>query len=189
MSQRSDHDPLLERLAKEAYRHGSFTLASGRSSDHYVNCKPISLSGSGLALLCPALLSLVESDAIAVGGLTLGADPLVSGVALTAAQTGRCLDALIVRKQAKGHGTGAWLEGPLPDQGALVTVLEDVVTTGGSSIKAVEQLRNAGFTVNRVVTIVDREEGGAAAMQTAGLELHSLYRLQDVAAHSRELQR
>lgn len=73
--------------------------------------------------------------------------------------------------------------------GALVTVLEDVVTTGGSSIKAVEQLRNAGFTVNRVVTIVDREEGGAAAMQTAGLELHSLYRLQDVAAHSRELQR
>lgn len=189
MSQRSDHDPLLKRLAKEAYRHGSFTLASGRSSDHYVNCKPISLSGSGLALLCPALLHLVERDAVAVGGLTLGADPLVSGVALTAAQEGRSLDALIVRKQAKGHGTGSWLEGPLPDQGALVTVLEDVVTTGGSSIKAVEQLRNAGYIVRRVVTIVDREEGGAAAMQAAGLELRSLYRLQDVAAHSSELQR
>ena len=90
------------------------------------------------------MLALVEADAAAVGGLTLGADPLVSGVALAAAQGGRTLDALIVRKQAKGHGTGAWLEGPLPEQGALITVLEDVVTTGGSSIKAVEQLRAAG---------------------------------------------
>jgi len=188
MSQRFQHDPLLERLAKEAYRHGSFTLASGRSSHHYVNCKPVSLSGSGLALLCPAMLALVEADAAAVGGLTLGADPLVSGVALVAAQAGRSLDALIVRKEAKGHGTGAWLEGPLPAQGALVTVLEDVVTTGGSSIKAVEQLRAAGYSVNRVVTIVDREEGGAAAMRAAGLELLSLYRLEEVAAQSRELQ-
>ena len=107
-------DTLLNRLATECYRHGTFTLASGRSSDHYVNCKPVALSGSGLALLSPAMLALVEADSVAVGGLTLGADPLVSGVAMAAAQAGRDLDALIVRKQAKGHGTGAWLEGPLP---------------------------------------------------------------------------
>ncbi len=187
MSQPSQSDPLLERLAKEAYRHGNFTLASGRHSRHYVNCKPVSLSGSGLALLCPAMLALVEADAAAVGGLTLGADPLVSGVAFAAALEGRSLNALIVRKQAKGHGTGAWLEGPLPNKGALVTVLEDVVTTGGSSIKAVEQLRAAGYTVNRVVTIVDREEGGLAAMKAADLELNSLYRLQDIAALSHKL--
>lgn len=173
---------LLERLASRAYRHGTFTLASGRTSDHYVNCKPVSLSGEGLALLGEQLLALVEPAAVAVAGLTLGADPLVSAVAMRAALDGRSLDALIVRKEAKGHGTGAWLEGPLPPAGSTVTVLEDVVTTGGSSLKAVQQLREAGYVVNRVVTIVDRQEGGLAAMTAAGLELRSLFLLEEVAA-------
>ncbi len=181
------HDALLQRLARDAYKRGSFTLASGRTSEHYVNCKPVSLSGQGLALLSAAMLSHVEPDAVAVAGLTLGADPLVSGVAMAAALAGRPLDALIVRKEAKGHGTGAWLEGPLPAPGALVTVLEDVVTTGGSSLKAVRQLQNAGYEVRRVVTIVDREEGGASAMQNAGLELVSLFQLSQVAACSEEI--
>jgi len=184
----TDRQVLLERLAREAYRHGKFTLASGRSSEHYVNCKPVALSGSGLALLSPAMLALVDNAAAAVGGLTLGADPLVSGVAMAAAQQGRDLNALIVRKQAKGHGTGAWLEGPLPASGALVTVLEDVVTTGGSSIQAVNQLKEAGYSVRRVVTIVDREEGGQEAMDQAGLELVSLFRLSEVAARAKELE-
>ena len=87
-----------------------------------------------------------------------------------------------MRKEAKGHGTGAWLEGPLPAHGALITVLEDVVTTGGSSLKAVRQLRDAGYEVNRVVTIVDREEGGDAAMAADSLELISLYKLSEIAA-------
>ena len=178
---------LLRHLARAAYRRGQFTLASGRQSEHYVNCKPVSLSGSGLALVSSAMLPLVEPDSVAVAGLTLGADPLVSGVAMTAAAAGRSLDALIVRKQAKGHGTGAWLEGPLPEAGALVTVLEDVVTTGGSSLKAVNQLKEAGYRVQRVVTIVDREEGGAAAMQAAGLDLVSLFLLSEVAACARDL--
>ena len=178
---------LLRHLARAAYRRGQFTLASGRQSEHYVNCKPVSLSGSGLALVSSAMLPLVEPDSVAVAGLTLGADPLVSGVAMTAAAAGRSLDALIVRKQAKGHGTGAWLEGPLPESGALVTVLEDVVTTGGSSLKAVNQLKEAGYRVQRVVTIVDREEGGAAAMQAAGLDLVSLFLLSEVAACARDL--
>jgi orotate phosphoribosyltransferase len=117
-----------------------------------------------------------------VAGLTLGADPLVSAVAMRAALDGRQLDALIVRKQAKGHGTGAWLEGPLPAAGSRITVLEDVVTTGGSSLQAVEQLRQAGYLVERVVTIVDRQEGGLEALQAAQLELRSLYLLEEVAA-------
>ena len=133
------------------------------------------------------MLTLVDEEAMAVGGLTLGADPLVSGVAMAAAQQGRALDALIVRKHAKGHGTGAWLEGPLPEPGARVTVLEDVVTTGGSSIKAVQQLREAGYSVGRVVTIVDREEGGSAAMAAANLELVSLFKLDQVATRAKEL--
>ena len=175
---------LLPLLATKAYRHGQFTLASGRSSNHYVNCKPVSLSGTGLALLGALLLEQVEADARAVAGLTLGADPLVSAVALQAALADRSLDALIVRKEAKGHGTGAWLEGPLPPAGSVITVLEDVVTTGGSSLKAVNQLREAGYTVNRVVTIVDRQEGGLEAMTAAGLELRSLFLLEEVAAAS-----
>jgi len=182
-----DRQILLDRLAREAYRTGQFTLASGLTSEHYVNCKPVALSGSGLALLGPAMLAMVEKEASAVGGLTLGADPLVSGVAMAAAQQGRDLNALIVRKQAKGHGTGAWLEGPLPEAGALVTVLEDVVSTGGSSIQAVNQLKKAGYTVQRVITIVDREQGGREAMDEAGLELVSLFRLNEVAARAREL--
>ena len=173
---------LLPLLASQAYRHGNFTLASGRSSHHYVNCKPVSLSGTGLALLGALMLEQVEAEARAVAGLTLGADPLVSAVAMRAALEGRELNALIVRKEAKGHGTGAWLEGPLPEPGSTITVLEDVVTTGGSSLKAVKQLREAGYTVNRVVTIVDRQEGGVEAMTAAGLELRSLFLLDEVAA-------
>ena len=149
-----------------------------------MNCKPVSLSGEGLALLSVRMLELVEAEAVAVAGLTLGADPLVSGVAQAAALAGRPLDALIVRKEAKGHGTGAWLEGPLPAAGSRITVLEDVVTTGGSSLKAVHQLREAGYTVERVVTIVDRQEGGLEAMTAAGLELRSLFLLEEVAATS-----
>ena len=173
---------LLGLLATRAYRHGNVTLASGRTSSHYVNCKPVSLSGLGLALLSAQMLELVEPGAVAVAGLTLGADPLVSGVAQAAALAGQTLDALIVRKEAKGHGTGAWLEGPLPEPGSRITVLEDVVTTGGSSLKAVKQLREAGYVVERVVTIVDRQEGGLAAMQEGGLELRSLFQLDEVAA-------
>ena len=173
---------LLSLLAERAYRRGQFTLASGRTSEHYVNCKPVSLSGVGLALLGEQLLAEVEEGAAAVAGLTLGADPLVSAVAMAAALAGRDLDALIVRKEAKGHGTGAWLEGPLPAAGARITVLEDVVTTGGSALKAVRQLREAGYVVERVAAIVDRQEGGQAAMEAKGLELRSLFLLEAVSA-------
>ena len=173
---------LLPLLAAQAYRHGAFTLASGRTSHHYVNCKPVSLSGLGLALLGGLMLEQVEPEAVAVAGLTLGADPLVSAVALQAALAGRNLNALIVRNEAKGHGTGAWLEGPLPEAGSRITVLEDVVTTGGSSLKAVRQLREAGYVVERVVTIVDRQEGGLEAMTAADLDLRSLFLLEEVAA-------
>jgi orotate phosphoribosyltransferase len=173
---------LLRMLAERAYRRGSFTLASGRTSEHYVNCKPVSLSGQGLALLGALMLEQVEPAAAAVAGLTLGADPLVSAVALQAALAGRDLDALIVRKEAKGHGTGAWLEGPLPTAGSRITVLEDVVTTGGSALKAVHQLREAGYVVEQVVAIVDRQEGGAEAMAAAGLKLRRLFLLEEVSA-------
>ena len=103
----------------------------------------------------------------------------MTGVSQSAWFHDRNLDALIVRKEAKGHGTGAWIEGPLPPEGSVVTVLEDVITTGGSAIKAATRLRDAGYVVNRVVSIVDRQENGEADefMESVGLELYSLFSL------------
>ena len=175
-------DELLELLKKDAYKKGEYTLSSGRKSEHYVNCKPVTLSSRGLTLASLMLLSSVEEDAVEVAGLTLGADPLVSGVAVVCGLDKIKVDALIVRKEAKGHGTGAYIEGPLPEKGATITVLEDVITTGGSAIQAVKRLRDAGYTVNRVAAIVDRQEDGEAdtAMKLAGLELVSIFKLEDI---------
>ena len=168
---------LLKMLKEKGYRKGEFTLYSGNKSDHYINCKPVTLTGRGLTLISMMMLKHVETKV--VGGLTLGADPLVSGVAVCSALDMRLVDALIVRKEPKGHGTGAWIEGPDFPEGTKVTVLEDVVTTGGSAIKAVEKLRDAGYVVERVVAIVDRQEGGADAIKEAQLELKSLFTLED----------
>ena len=172
-------EELLELLKKDAYRKGEFTLSSGKTSEHYINCKPVVLTGRGLTLA--SLLMLMHVDTTYVAGLTLGADPLVSGVALVSALDNRLVNALIVRKEPKGHGTEAWIEGLLPPKDTKITVLEDVVTTGGSSIKAAEKLRDAGYKVDRVVAVVDRQEGGVEAMKDAGLELISLFKLPEFA--------
>ena len=179
---------LLTLLAQQAYRFGDFSLASGKKSSHYVNCKPVSLSGPGLLSISSLFLKQLNESDSAVAGLTLGADPLVSGVVMLAAQSGINLSGLIVRKEAKGHGTGAWLEGPLPPKGSVITVLEDVVTTGGSSLKAVEKLRNQGYLVNQVLAIVDREEGGLDAMTKADLDLNSLFFLKEIVERANSLQ-
>ena len=171
-------EELLELLKKHAYKKGEFKLSSGKDSEHYVNCKPVTLTGRGLTLT--SLLMLKEVETKVVAGLTLGADPLVSGVSLVSALDGRMVNALIVRKEPKGHGTEAWIEGMLPPKGTKITVLEDVVTTGGSAIKAVEKLREAGYVVERVVSVVDRQEGGKDAMMEAQLELCSLFSLDDL---------
>ena len=173
-------ESLRQMLALQAYRRGDFLLASGQRSEHYVNCKPVSLSSRGATLLAPLLLEAVDPKAQAVAGLTMGADPLVSCVAMAAGLAGRPLDALIVRKEPKGHGTGAWIEGPLPAPGAPVTVLEDVVTTGGSCLKAVRRLREAGYAVQEVVAVVDRQDGGQAALAVEGLHLKALFLLEHI---------
>ena len=174
-------DKLLKLLKEKSYRTGEYKLSSGKTSEHYINCKPVILSGEGLELVSTMMLKHIDFDSVAVAGLTLGADPLVSGVSLVSALDGRLVNALIVRKEPKGHGTGAWIEGLLPPKGTKITVLEDVVTTGGSAIKAVEKLRDAGYVVERVVSIVDRQAGGKDAMIEAKLELRSLFELPELA--------
>ena len=173
-------EELLELLKKYAYKKGEFKLSSGKTSEHYVNCKPVTLTGRGLTL--SSLLLLKEVETSYVGGLTLGADPLVSGVALVSALDSRLVNGLIVRKEAKGHGTQAYIEGLLPPEGTKITVLEDVITTGGSAIKAATRLRDAGYVVERVVAIVDRQENKEADefMESVNLELRSLFTLDEI---------
>ena len=170
---------LLHLLKERAYRHGSYTLSSGKQSEHYVNCKPVTLSCEGNALLSALIYTELDPASAAVGGLTLGGDPLVCGVAQRAYYKGGHIDALIVRKNPKGYGTKEVIEGFKPDKGSVITVLEDVTTTGGSAMKAVNVLRGAGYTVNRVVCIVDRMEDHKI-WEHNKIEFISLFTLQDI---------
>ena len=170
---------LLKQLISKSYKKGDFTLASGKKSSHYFNCKPVSLNGAGLVLISKLFLQLMDSRSKAVAGLTLGADPLVSGLIVTAASKGLDLDALIIRKEVKNYGTKAGIEGPYLKEGTLVTVLEDVVTTAGSAIKAVKKLRENNFIVNEVLSIVNREEGGYEALGKENIQLKSLFSIKD----------
>ena len=179
-------DELLKLLKERSYKEGEFTLSSGRKTNHYMNCKNVTLDGRGLAIVSAMLAECVDEDTVAVAGLTLGADPLVSGVAMVSALNQGKLNGLIVRKESKGHGTDDYIEGPLPPEGSRITVLEDVVTTGGSSIKAVKRLRDAGYEVKRVVSIIDRQENEEAdtAFKLAGLEFYSLFTLEEITNES-----
>jgi orotate phosphoribosyltransferase len=172
---------LLHLLKERAYKHGEFTLSSGKETEHYINCKPVTLSCEGNALVSHLMIEHVESDAKAVGGLTLGADPLVCGVAQKAYYSGKHIDALIVRKNPKGYGTKEVIEGHKPPKGSVVTVLEDVTTTGSSALKAVKVLRDAGYIVNRVVAIVNRcEMPHDLVWDRNNLEFISLFTLEEV---------
>mgnify|MGYP003132498733 FL=1 len=181
----TDHkhlNTLLHLLKEKAYKYGDYTLSSGKPSKHYVNCKPVTLSCEGNALLSHLMLKCVDDDAVAVGGLTLGADPLVCGVAQAAynrLEHWRSVDALIVRKYTKGYGTRETIEGPKPKKGSVVTVLEDVTTTGSSAMCAVNRLREEGYIVKRVVAIVDRLEDHKVWTDN-NIEFLSLFTLDDI---------
>jgi orotate phosphoribosyltransferase len=170
---------LLKLLKERAYKKGQYTLSSGKESEHYVNCKPVTLSCEGNALLSALMFKQLDPKSVAVGGLTLGGDPLVCGVAQRAYYKGGHIDALIVRKNPKGYGTKEVIEGHKPEKGAVVTVLEDVTTTGGSAMKAVNVLRGAGYTVNRVVAIVDRMDDHEIWDHNK-IEFVSLFKLEDI---------
>ena len=180
MTDRMYKTTLLHLLKERAYKRGQFTLSSGRDTEHYVNCKPVTLSCEGNALLSSLMIKEIDPASVAVGGLTLGGDPLVCGVAQRAYYTSdKHIDALIVRKNPKGYGTKEVIEGNKPPEGSVVTVLEDVTTTGGSALKAVKVLRDAGYKVHRVVAIVDRMDDHKV-WEDNELEFVSLFTLQDI---------
>ena len=170
---------LLNLLKERAYKKGAYTLSSGQRSEHYINCKPVTLSCEGNALLSALILPELDPKSVAVGGLTLGGDPLVCGVAQRAYYKGGHIDALIIRKNPKDYGTKEVIEGFKPDKGSVITVLEDVTTTGGSAMKAVNVLRGAGYIVNKVVAIVDRMDNHKI-WEHNKIEFVSLFTLQDI---------
>ncbi len=174
---------LLELLKELSYEKRKVTLTSGKESDFYIDCKRTALTAEGHFLIGRLLFSEIRRQAPevrAVGGLTLGADPLVSAVSLTSYLAGQPLAAFIVRKELKGHGTEQWIEGAhtvKPD--AAVAILEDVVTSGGSTLKAIERAELHGFKVTHAFALVDRLEGGRAALEGKGYRLAALYTRKD----------
>lgn len=178
---------LIDLFCQVAYKRGDFLLSSGQRTDYYINGKQVTLHPWGGLAVGRVLLEQVPSDSLAVAGLTLGADPLVTATSVVAALEGRSLTALIVRKEAKEHGTQMYIEGPTLPANSPVTVLEDVVTTGGSAMKAVERLQMAGYKVNRIVTLVDRHQGGAELYQEAGLDFRAVFSIKEIESRWDEL--
>ncbi len=170
---------LLALLTRLAYEKRKVVLSSGRESDFYIDTKQASLSAEGHYLVGRLALAAIRTrypHAQAVGGLTMGADPIASAVSLTSFIAGTPLPAFYVRKEPKGHGTNQWVEGRkgLPE-GARVAIVEDVVTTGASTLKAVERCRSEGLVVEGVLALVDRQEGGREAVEAAGVPISSLF--------------
>jgi len=168
---------LLALLTTHAFQEREVVLSSGLSSNFYIDCKQVTLSAEGATLVGALFHEMIEEvapDAIAVGGLTMGADPLATATSIHSFAAGHPRDAFLVRKEPKGHGTNQWVESTKLPPGAKVVVLEDVITTGAATLKAIERARLAGLEVLCAVGLVDRLEGGRAAVE-AQAPLHTLF--------------
>lgn len=178
---RYDREALVALIRSRALRFGEFTLASGKKSSYYLDLKQVTLHPMGARLIGSGILELLEATwglPDAVGGMAVGADPITGAVVTMAGIRGKTILGFLVRKEAKGHGTGRFLEGPV-QPGQKAVIVEDVITTGGSSLAAAERAREFGLEVVGVVGIVDRKEGGREALETVGLRLQSLLTIED----------
>ena len=183
---------LAKILVERSYKEGDFLLASGRRSDYYFDCRVTALHAEGAELIGNLFFEAV-SEIIAsgtpvkgVGGMTMGADPLVSATTVVSSQKGQPLNGLLVRKESKGHGTNQFVEGLANfEAGDPVVVLEDVVTTGGSLLKACQRIESAGLKIVAVCCILDREEGGREKLKEAGYELKALFTRRELLEHAR----
>jgi len=170
---------LIELFRERALKFGDFTLASGKKAKYYVDGKQITLHSEGLRVVSEGLLELLEGVSFqAIGGMSIGADPIIGGVLAAAGAKGRELLGFLVRKEPKGHGTQRFIEGPV-QPGMKVVIVDDVVTTGGSSLQAIDRIQEFGCEVVQVVAIIDRMEGGTANFAARGLTLKSLLTIED----------
>jgi orotate phosphoribosyltransferase len=172
---------LFELLRGRAFAEREVVLSSGAKSTFYIDCKQVSLDAEGATLIGELFYAAIEAvapGAVAVGGLTLGADPLATATSIVSFQRGKPRAAFIVRKEPKGHGTGQWLESPGLATGAPVVIVEDVVTTGASTLRAIERARQGGLEVVHALGLVDRLEGGREAIE-AQVSLMTLFSSRD----------
>jgi orotate phosphoribosyltransferase len=175
-----DRDALIKLIESKALRRGDFTLASGRKASYYLDCRLITLDSLGARLVAEGMLDVLAGDMPdLVGGMAVGADPITGAVVALAGMRNLPLRGVIVRKEAKGHGTGKFVEGPY-QAGESVVVVEDVVTTGGSALTAIERCLEVGLKVQRVLAIVDRLEGGREAFAERGYDLTTLLTVGDL---------
>jgi orotate phosphoribosyltransferase len=174
-----DKQALKDLFEKKALKRGDFTLASGKKSTYYLDGKQVTLDSIGSRLVGEGILDLLGANLpAAVGGMSIGADPITAAVITLAGVRGQQLLGFMVRKEAKGHGTNRYIEGPV-SPGQDVVIVEDVVTTGGSSLDAIQRVTEFGCKVRGVIAIVDRLEGGAAAFAAKGYTLQSLLTIRD----------
>ncbi len=177
-----DIDKVRERLGEiileRSFKYSEdppFTLASGRKSNYYFNCKPTTLDPEGMNLIGQVLFDMLQDTPItAAGGLTLGADPIANALAVISYQMGRPIKSFIVRKDIKNHGTKSAIEGNV-QSGERVVIIDDVITTGGSTIIAIEHARGAGLVIDRVITLIDREEGGRESILKHAQTVQSVF--------------
>ncbi len=175
-----DKQALIALVRQKALKFGQFTLASGKKATYYLDGKQVTLDAVGARLVAEGLLDLLAADAMpaAVGGMSIGADPITAAVVTMSGVRGVPLVGFMVRKEAKGHGTNQFVEGPVKP-GDTAVIVEDVVTTGGSSLKAIERAEQFGLKVLGVLAVIDRMEGGAQAFAERGYPLRSLLTIRD----------
>jgi orotate phosphoribosyltransferase len=174
-----DRQALQELVREQALQFGDFTLASGKQASFYLDCRKVTLEASGARLIGAGMLDLLADNMPPlVGGMAIGADPITASILTLAGMQSIPLRGIIVRKEAKTHGTGKFVEGPY-EPGEQVVIVEDVVTTGGSSLLAIERCEAVGLKVNRVLAIIDRLEGGREAFAAKGYELTTLFTVRD----------
>ncbi len=174
-----DKQALMQLVRDKALKFGDFTLASGKRASYYLDGKQVTLDSIGARLIAEGILELLgEPLPNAVGGMAIGADPITAAVVTMAGVQGLPLKGFLVRKEAKGHGTNRFVEGPVA-AGDEVVIVEDVVTTGGSSLQAIERVEAMGLQVRKVIAIIDRLEGGAQAFAQRGYPLVSLLTVRD----------
>jgi orotate phosphoribosyltransferase len=181
----NDRERLLELLVEKSLEVRPVTLSSGRTSDYYIDTKRVTLSPEGAYLTAELMLEKIRPDVSAVGGLTLGADPIVASISVLSHLQGRGLAALIVRKEPKKHGTMNYVEGPALEKGAKVAVVEDVVTSGASLLRAIDRIAAAGYQPVQALTILDRQEGGREALELRGFALQALFTRDDLKIDSK----
>lgn len=175
-----DRQALIDLVRSRALKFGDFTLASGRKATYYLDGKQVTLDAAGARLIGEGLLDLMASRGLpdAVGGMSIGADPIAAAIVTIAGVRGLDLRGFMVRKEPKGHGTKQYVEGPV-SPGQHVVIVEDVVTTGGSSLQAIERVEAFGLKVVGVLAVIDRMEGGAGAFAAKGYPFESLLTIRD----------